>query len=154
MRRVDAEASTPFFMRGLGVALLPDAIDRKAPAARAVKFNWQFGSSASTIFAVWWTGPSVPRRLHESAGVEAGYDIRTVKELLGHTSVETTMIYTHVLNNGRCPVRSPLDQLADHPAAIDCSPPQSITGPGTPAPQPEPQAAQRLALPAPKRLGP
>jgi hypothetical protein len=40
----------------------------------------------------------------------AGYDIRTVQELLGHGSVETTMIDTHVLGSGRVPVRSPLDQ--------------------------------------------
>jgi site-specific recombinase XerD len=43
--------------------------------------------------------------------LEDGYDIRTVQELLGHASVETTMISTHVLNSGRCPVRSPLDRL-------------------------------------------
>jgi integron integrase len=123
---------------GFGAVYLPQALQRKYPRA-AREWAWQYVFPSERRSLDRRTGVEGRHHLNEAAlqravkravrrsGIaklaschtlrhsfathllESGHDIRTVQELLGHRSVRTTMVYTHVLNRGGLGVRSPLD---------------------------------------------
>jgi len=123
---------------GIGSVYLPHALSRKYPNADK-EWKWQYVFPSRTISTDPRSGVRRRHHMHLSSlnrnisqavklsGInkhitshtfrhsfathllEAGYDIRTIQELLGHKDIKTTMIYTHVLNKGGLAVRSPLD---------------------------------------------
>ena len=107
---------------GLGRAPLPEALLRKYPNTdREWGSQWVF--PASSHYVDRGTGIKHRHHLHEPVVQkevrhsfathlwEDGYDTQTVQDPLGHKDVETTMIYTHVLNRGGRGLHSPLNRL-------------------------------------------
>ena len=126
--------------KGYGAVFLPEALERKHPAANR-EWAWQYVFAAdnlsvdnrSGVVRRHHIGQQVVQRAMRSAVIkaqigkpasvhtlrhsfathllQAGYDIRTVQDLLGHRNVSTTMIYTHVLKRGPHGVKSPAEFL-------------------------------------------